>query len=268
VARKECISDALICCWRRQAEQLRGKAIALRLAHDGYDVCVNDLASNKTSIDAVVKQIQELGRKATGVVADVSKLSEVEEMVRHSVEALGPLKLMVANAGIAQVKGFLDLTEADFDTMYNVNIKGVFNCYTCAAKTMIKQGTGGKIVGASSVAGVQGNPLMVHYSAAKFAVRGLTQGAAQELGKHNITVNAYAPGIISTPMWDAMAEDISSQTGAPKDSILQSASQNLTALKRVGMPEDVANLVSFFGSQDSNFVTGQTYVVDGGMFFT
>ena len=126
-----------------------GKAIALRLADDGFDVAVNDIEANQTGIDEVVNEIKSKNRKAIGIVADVSKRSEVEKLVQNSVDALGPLHVMVANAGIAQVKPVLELTEEDMERMINVNLFGVFNCYQVAAKQFIKQGTKGKLLGAA-----------------------------------------------------------------------------------------------------------------------
>ena len=126
-----------------------GKAIALRLADDGFDVCVNDIQANQTGIDEVTNEIKSKNRKAIGVVADVSKRSEVETLVQKSVDVLGPLHVMVANAGIAQVKPVLELTEEDMERMINVNLFGVFNCYQVAAKQFIKQGTKGKLLGAA-----------------------------------------------------------------------------------------------------------------------
>ena len=117
-----------------------GKAIAIRIAQDGYDVCVNDIPANSAGCDEVVKEIEALGRKAIAVTADVSKLSEVEQMCATTAEKLGPLNTMIANAGIAQVKPLLELTEQDFETMFRVNVFGVQNCYQAAAKQMIKQG--------------------------------------------------------------------------------------------------------------------------------
>lgn len=127
----------------------RGKAIALRLAQDGFDICVNDIEANAAGIDEVVKKIQDLGRKAYGHVADVTSVNAVNMMVSESVETLGPLNVLVANAGIAQVKPVLDLSEDDVRKMFDVNFFGVYNSYTAAARQFIKQGGGGKIIGAA-----------------------------------------------------------------------------------------------------------------------
>lgn len=128
---------------------LRGKAIALRLAQDGFDICINDIEPNTTGVDEVVKEIQNLGRKAYGHIADVTSTDNVNTMVSQSVENLGPLNVMVANAGIAQVQPVLDLTEDDIRKMFDVNFFGVYNSYAAAARQFLKQGGGGKIIGAA-----------------------------------------------------------------------------------------------------------------------
>ncbi|MCJ1329946.1 hypothetical protein MMC10_006627 [Thelotrema lepadinum] len=242
-----------------------GLSIALRLARDGYSVCINDVPANQDGIDQAVKEIESIGRKAVGVVADVTKIDEVEKMIEISVQALGPLNLMVANAGIAQVKPMLEVTQEDWTSIFDVNARGVFNCYQAAAKAMIKQETGGKIVGAASIVAFKPFATLGPYSASKWAVRALTQVCAMEWARHNITVNAYAPGIVGTAMWEQIDETLAKQYGKPKGSIMEDYVERLTPMKRTSVPEDVSNLVSFFAGKDSNFVTGQTYIVDGGI---
>ncbi|KAI3393872.1 hypothetical protein diail_3547 [Diaporthe ilicicola] len=252
-----------------------GRSIALRLASDGYDVCINDIPAMEKRCDGVVKEIQSMGRKACTAVADVSKRAEVKDMIQKSVKQLGPLHAMIANAGIAQVKAVLDLTEEDFSRMFAVNVHGVQNCYAEAARQMIAQGTcrpdaPGKIIGASSIVGFKPLALLSHYSASKWAVRGLTQACAMELAEHNITVNAYAPGIVGTGMWELIDEGLAEKSGGQvkKGDMMSKYVSDLTALGRVSVPEDVAKLVSFLCSSDSDFVTGQTQVVDGGIIYT
>ena len=179
----------------------------------------------------------------------------------------------VANAGIAQVKPVLDITEADLERMFRVNVLGLHNSYAAAARQMMSQKSfrpdrPGKIIGAASVAAFKPTPLLAHYTASKFAVRGLTQGFAIELAPHNITVNAYAPGIVGTAMWDLIDEEMAKQKGVPKGEVLRQMVHDSTALGRVSVAEDVAKLVSFLASSDSDFVTGQTQVVDGGIVYT
>ncbi|KAL9599100.1 MAG: hypothetical protein Q9219_004058 [cf. Caloplaca sp. 3 TL-2023] len=231
-----------------------GKAIALRLAQDGFDICINDIEANSSGADEVVKEIQDLGRKAYGHIADVTSVEAVNTMVTASVEELGPLNVMIANAGIVQVKGLLDLTEEDVRKMFDVNFFGVYNCYTAAARQFIKQGGGGKIIGAAS--------------ASKYAVRGLTQAMAMEMASHGITVNAYAPGIVGTAMWDLIDEEMGKMKGVPKGETIKKFSSDMIALGRTSVPEDVAKTVSFLASGDSDYMTGQTIVIDGGIVFT
>jgi NAD(P)-dependent dehydrogenase (short-subunit alcohol dehydrogenase family) len=182
-----------------------GKSIALRLAHDGYDVCINDIPANKQGAEETAHEISQLGRKSTVALGDVSVMSEVEKVVQTSVEELGPLNTMVANAGIAQVKALLDLTPEDFERMFRINVFGVHNCHSTAAKQFISQGNctmenPGKLLAAASIVAFKPFPLLSHYSASKYAVRGLTSSHAMELAEHHITVNAYAPGIVGTAM--------------------------------------------------------------------
>jgi len=244
-----------------------GQAIAIRLAEDGFDVCINDLASNQEGIDATVSQIKSLGRNSFGYVADVSKRFEVEEMISTSVAQLGLLDVMVANAGIAQVKSLFDLTDDDVRRMFEVNVFGIFNCYASAAKQMIKQGKPGKILGCASIVSFRPFALLSHYSASKFAVRGFTQAFAMELAEHKITVNAYAPGIVGTVMWDLIDEELGKKSGAQKGETLKKYSEEQIALKRTSTPEDVAKCVSYLASPDSDYMTGQTLLIDGGVVF-
>ncbi|KAH8885381.1 NAD(P)-binding protein [Thozetella sp. PMI_491] len=244
-----------------------GKAIALRLARDGYDVAVNDISSAQKHMDETVSEIHSLGRKAYGHVADVSQEEEVKGLVEASVANLGPLHTMIANAGIAQVKPLIDLSTADFERMLRVNVLGVQFCYQTAARQMIEQGTPGKLIGAASIVAFKPFALLGHYSASKWAVRGLTQAWAMEMAEHGITVNAYAPGIVGTGMWDLIDEGLAKKKGAKRGEMIKKYSESIH-LGRTSVPEDVSNLVSFMASKDADYVTGQTYVVDGGIVFT
>ncbi|KAJ6603263.1 hypothetical protein DFH09DRAFT_1257540 [Mycena vulgaris] len=226
------------------AAQGLGRAIALRLAEDGFDIALNDIPS---------KNIVHLGRRAGVFPADVA----VEDEVRALIDAV-----MVANAGICKGGAFLDVSIDDWDRTFSINVRGVFLCYQYAARQMVAQGRGGRIIGACSLAGKQGAPKLACYSSSKFAVRGLTQSAAQELGAHGITVNAYAPGIIESPMTDAFAHAAGI---APK--IVYDRQAAKTPLGKNGQPEDVAAIVSYLASAESSFMTGQTISVNGGRYF-
>jgi len=246
-----------------------GKAIAIRLAEDGFDVCINDLAINQAGIDSTVSEIKSKGRNSYGHVADVSKLSEVQQLVAASVEQLGPLDVMIANAGITQAKALLDLTEDDVRRMFEVNTFSIFNSYNAAAKQMIKQGTPGKIIGAASIVAFRPFANLSHYSASKFAVRGFTQAFAMEIAKHKITVNAYAPGIVGTAMWERLDEELGNLSGeGPEKGATFKKYGDEIALGRTSEPEDVAKCVSYLASPDSDYMTGQTLIIDGGLQFT
>lgn len=238
-----------------------GRGIALRLAQDGADVVVNDI--NKENVNKVVKEIEGLGRKALGIVADVSNGAAVYAMVEQTVAEFGQLDIMVANAGIAQVKQAIEITEEDWDKVFAVNAKGVFLCDQAAAKQMIKQKKG-KIINCASIAGHSGFSLLSHYSATKFAVVGFTQALAKELGPHGITVNAYCPGIVGTDMWDLIDEKMGPYLGLPKGETLKKYSELIT-LGRVETPEDVACLVSYLASSDADYMTGQAINICGGI---
>ena len=187
-------------------------------------------------------------------------------MIAAVVERFGRLDVMVANAGIAQVAPLLEVTPEDFDRLMAVNLRGVFLCYTAAARQMIAQGDGGKIIGAASIAAHKGFGMLGHYSASKFAVRGLTQAAAQEWAEHGITVNAYCPGIVGTAMWELIDEKLAEHMGVPKGAALAQFSE-LIALGRVETPEDVASFVSYLAGPDSDYMTGQSVMIDGGVLF-
>jgi meso-butanediol dehydrogenase / (S,S)-butanediol dehydrogenase / diacetyl reductase len=244
-----------------------GRGIALRLAVDGLDVAVNDIGANADQLEGVAEEIRGTGRRAAAVVADVSDPGEVEGMVLRVADELGSLDVMVANAGIAQVKPLLEVTPEDFDNLMAVNLRGVFLCYQEAARQMIRQGDGGKIIGAASIAAHKGFAMLGHYSASKWAVRGLTQAAAQEWAQYGITVNAYCPGIVGTAMWDLIDEELAKHMGLQKGEALKQYSELIT-LGRVEEPEDVAAFVSYLASRDSDYMTGQSVMIDGGIIFS
>lgn len=238
-----------------------GRGIALRLAQDGADVVVNDI--NSETVNKVVKEIEALGRKAIAFVADVSNGTAVYSMVEQAVAEFGKLDIMVANAGIAQVKQAIEITEEDWDRIFAVNAKGIFLCDQAAAKQMIKQ-KNGKIINCASIAGHSGFSLLSSYSATKFAVVGFTQALAKELGPFGINVNAYCPGIVGTDMWDLIDEKMGIYLDLPKGETLKKYTELIT-LGRVETPEDVACLVSYLASDDANYMTGQSINICGGI---
>ncbi|KAF5344005.1 hypothetical protein D9758_012888 [Tetrapyrgos nigripes] len=244
-----------------------GRAIALRLAQDGFDICVNDLKNKSKLAEEVVQEIKSIGRNAIAVYADVSNRAEVEELVKTSVKELGPLNVMVANAGIAQVKAGMEMTQEEMQRMCEVNIFGVVNCTVASASQFISQGTGGKIINAASVVSFKPFPLLPIYSASKAAVRSLTHSFAMELAPNKITVNAYAPGVVDTAMWELIDAGMGKVNSLPIGQNFKSMESGIT-LGRTSVPEDVAKGVSFLAGPDSDYVTGQTLIVDGGIIFS
>jgi meso-butanediol dehydrogenase/(S,S)-butanediol dehydrogenase/diacetyl reductase len=243
-----------------------GRGIALRLAEDGIDVAIADLPSMRAEAEGVAEELRSAGRRAMVVDVDVSDAAQVDAMIRATVAELGRVDVMVANAGVAAVAPLLDVTSEDFDWLMSINLRGVFLCYTAAARQMIAQGDGGKIIGAASIAAHKGFGMLGHYSASKFAVRGLTQAAAQEWAQHGITVNAYCPGIVGTQMWELIDEKLAAHMGLQKGEAIAQFSELIT-LGRVQTPEDVATFVSYLASRDSDYMTGQSVMIDGGVIF-
>ncbi|MFP5022078.1 acetoin reductase [Pseudonocardia phyllosphaerae] len=239
-----------------------GRGIALRLARDGHAVAVDDV--NTDDVAAVANEITAAGGTARAYDADVTDPEAVTELCRRVVDDLGGLDVMVANAGIAQVKPLLEVTPDDLRKIFDVNVFGVVYCLQSAARTMIDRGTGGKIVNAASIAGHAGFDLLGHYSATKFAVRALTQAAAKELAPHRITVNAYCPGIVGTDMWDLIDAQMGERSGAAKGETLKQYAAGIP-LGRVQTAEDVAAFVSYLAGPDSDYMTGQSVMIDGGV---
>ncbi|KAF7337915.1 hypothetical protein MVEN_02014700 [Mycena venus] len=228
-----------------------GKAISLRLAADGLDVVVADLPGQIELLNTVAEEIQRMGRKAVAVAVDVTKEDDVKAMVEATVSALGRLDVMVANAGVGgSVQSVMDADIQAWEKGWEVNIKGVLLCYKYAARQMVKQGNGGRIIGASSICGLRGYADVGGYCISKAAVRSLTQTTALELREHKITVNAYAPAVIETNM---------TATEADKEHGPGFGVKRLLKIPdfRTGQPADVANAVSFLASPDSHFVTGE-----------
>jgi meso-butanediol dehydrogenase / (S,S)-butanediol dehydrogenase / diacetyl reductase len=244
-----------------------GRAIALRLARDGLDVTVNDLPGARADLNGLVEEIQAFGRRSVAAVGDVGVEADVDGLVRTHVEVHGGLDVMVANAGVAITAPLLETTAEQWETTMRVNLRGVFHCYRAAARQMIAQGRGGRLIGAASVAAHRGGRWQGAYSASKFAVRGLSQSAAQELADHGITVNVYSPGVVRTPMWDSIDEAITARQGTRVGTAM-AAMMSSIPLGRLETPDDVAGVVSFLASPDAAYITGQSIVVDGGIWFS
>ena len=227
-------------------------------------------------INATVSTPRSSGTKsAIGIVADVTSHSQVEDMVAQTVDTFGPLKVLVANAGISKIKPLLEQSEQDMRTMMEVNTMGVWHCYTIAARQMVKQldqgqvekgENNGKIIGAASLAALRPFLWLGHYAASKHAVRGLTQSLALEIAEKGITANSYAPGIVDTPMWAESDIELGRRQGKKPRQALEEL-RGTIALKRLSTGEDVAKTVSFLAGPDSDYMTGQCLAIDGGVFF-
>ena len=228
-----------------------GKAIVLELAASGCDV-VFTYHSSIESAKEVESKASEYGVKILGFQADVSKFAEAEKTINFTLEKIGGLDILVNNAGITKDNLLIRMSEDDFDKVISANLKGVFNYTKASMKQMISQRFG-RIVNISSVVAIIGNPGQANYVASKAGIIGFTKSTAKELASRNITVNAVAPGYISTDM-----------TGKLNDKQKEIIT-NMIPLKRIGLPEDIAKVVSFLVSEDAGYITGQVISVDGGM---
>ncbi len=246
------------------AAQGIGRGIALRLARDGFDIALVDLKEDK--LDAVKKEVEALGRKASTFSADVSKRDDVYAAIDHAEKTLGGFDVIVNNAGIAQVQPIADVKPEEVERIFRINVDGVLWGIQAAAAKFKARKQKGKIINASSIAGHDGFAMLGVYSATKFAVRALTQAAAKEYASAGITVNAYCPGIVGTDMWVEIDERFSEITGAPKGETYKKYVDGI-ALGRAQTPDDVAALVSFLSSPDSDYITGQAILTDGGIVY-
>ena len=228
-----------------------GRAAALELAKAGAKVAVN-FAGNRTAAEEVVSMIEATGGQAMLVQADVGNAADVEAMIKAVVERFGRIDILVNNAGITRDNLIMRMKEEDWDAVIHTNLKGIFNCTKAVSKLMMKQRYG-RIINMASVVGVMGNAGQANYAAAKAGVIGFTKSMAKELASRNITVNAVAPGYISTDMTANLPEQVRLDM------------QSQIPLQRLGNPEDVAAAVLFLVSPGADYITGQTLHVDGGM---
>ena len=228
-----------------------GKAIALKFAENGADIALNYRSENE-ALKTLVRELEDKGVKVLPVQGDVSILEDANRIVKETVEGLGKLDILVNNAGITKDGLMVRMKEEDFDSVINTNLKGTFNTMTATSSIMMKKRSG-KIINISSVVGLVGNAGQSNYSASKAGIIGLTKSIARELGGRGINVNAIAPGFIQTDMTDVLPDK------------LKESMESSIPLKKLGNPEDVANLALFLGSNLSDYITGQVIAVDGGM---
>jgi len=231
-----------------------GKAHALKFAEAGSKVVVSDISEE--DCQKVVDEIEKKGGEGLAVKCDVSKKTEVDEMIKSSLKKFGRVDILVNNAGICQFKPFLELTEEDWDKTLDINLKGYFLCAQSAAREMAKKKKG-VIVNIASVAMGQtgvGFPTLAHYTASKGGIVGLTETLALELAPLGIRINSISPGMIDTPMIESLKQDPKA-----KEAVLARI-----PLRRAGKSEEVSNLVLFLASEQSSYMTGANVVIDGG----
>jgi len=228
-----------------------GRAIALQFAQYGSKVVIN-YRSSIAQVEELLATIKNAGGEAIAVQADISKEEEAKKLIEEAVKHFGRLDVLVNNAGITKDNLLMRMSEADFMSVIDINLKGTFFCTKYAATVMLKQRSG-KIINISSVVGITGNVGQANYAASKAGVIGMTKAVARELSSRGITVNAVAPGFIESDMTDKLSDKL-------KEATLASI-----PLKRYGKANEVANAVSFLASEAANYITGQVIQVDGGM---
>ena len=228
-----------------------GRAIALELANEGYNIALNYRTENE-ALETLKKEISELSVECYPVQGDVSKAEDSERMTKEIIEHFEQIDVLVNNAGITKDKLIQRMKEEEFTDVINVNLVGTFNITKNVIKYMTKKRYG-KIINISSVVGISGNAGQSNYAASKAGIIGFTKSIAKELASRNITANAVAPGFIQTDMTNVLKDEV------------KEAIEGTIPLKRLGTAEDVAKVVKFLASDDSNYITGQVINVDGGM---
>ena len=239
-----------------------GAAACQAIAAEGGKVVVADL--DAAAAQAVAQAIVEDGGAADSVGVDVTDRTQVRAMIQKTVETFGTLNVIFNNAGMNRPRDFMDVDEANFDEIVRVNTWGVIVCTQEAARQMIAQGSGGKIINTGSIASRQGFWDFVPYCVAKFGTLAITQATARGLIEHGITVNAFAPGVVDTPMWVGLNEDIRAihDQSAEADPMRDFATGTL--IGRPASPAELSPFLVYLASAESDYMTGQMYMVDGG----
>jgi len=237
-----------------------GAGIAKGMAREGANIAVADL--NLEAAEAVAAEIVAAGGAAIATHVDVTDRRAVAAGIATTVERFGRLDAYFNNAGMNQPMPFLEITESNFELIMKINALGVLIGTQEAAKQFLAQGTPGKVINTASIAGRTGFPKFAPYSAAKAAVISLTQAAARDLAEHGITVNAFAPGVVETPLWIKLDADLAKMGAA--DAGFDSMAADIL-LGRAAQPEDIVPTAIFLASSDSDYITGQVIPIEGGM---
>lgn len=255
------------CCIVTGAAQGIGRAIGEALLEEGAHVCFADI--NAVGVAAVAQanagRAADNGAKVTHAAVDVTDRAQVRAMIAHTVDILGRLDVMFNNAGVNKPMNFLDVTEENWNFIMGINGLGCMIGMQEAAGQMIAQGGGGKIINTASVASRQGFDNVAPYCASKWAVVSLTQSGARDLAKHDITVTGFAPGVVATEMWEQVDHDLMEIGAAerPGQAMEEFSAQILRG--RVAKPADITGTTTFLASRDSDYMTGQIIMIDGGM---
>jgi meso-butanediol dehydrogenase / (S,S)-butanediol dehydrogenase / diacetyl reductase len=244
------------------AAQGIGAGIVRALAAEGAKVVVADL--NEELAGATADAITSKGGTAIAVGVDVADRSSVQALIGRTVDAFGELHVIFNNAGISRPERWLDITDDSWNRIMRVNGFGVFVAMQEAAKQFIAQGGGGKIINTASIAGRQGFPDFSHYCASKSAVISMIQSGAREFAEHGITVNGFAPGVVETPLWDDLDAVIAERDHKEKGEAIGEFAAGILR-GRTATPDDIAPTALFLASADSDYMTGQVIMIDGGM---
>ncbi len=238
-----------------------GKSIALRFAQEGARIALNDI--NEESLKETAREIEKIGReRVIHKSADISKGKQVKALTQYVRQKLGVIDILVNNAAISRIVPFLDTSEKLWDRTMEVNLKGTFLCCQAVIPGMIEKKSG-KIISMSSQSGKRGSIWHAAYCVSKFGIIGLTQSLALEFAPYRINVNAVCPGVIFTPLWEEHAADHAKRKKIDEKQVKEDLLKNIP-LRRLGTPEDVANLVLFLASSRSNYMTGQAINLSGG----
>lgn len=228
-----------------------GRAVAVKFAKNGYSVVIN-YRSSRAKVEELLTEIESIGARAVAVAADISKEDEAKRLIEEAIRKFGRIDVLVNNAGVTKDNLMIRMSEEDFDSVINTNLKGSFLCMKYVSAVMLKQKSG-KIINISSIVGLTGNTGQVNYAASKAGIIGMTKAAAKELASRGITVNAVAPGFIESDMTDVLPEKV-------KEAMLARI-----PLRRYGKVDEIANAVFYLASDEADYITGQVLVVDGGI---
>ncbi len=228
-----------------------GRAIALQLASQGMRIVVNYVINEEAAAE-VVKRVEEAGSQAVAIRGDVTKSNEVEQVFTQAADAFGPVEVLVNNAGIIRDSLLMRMSDEDWDSVVDLDLRSVFLCTRAGIRTMVRE-RWGRVINIGSIVGLRGNAGQANYAAAKAGLVGFTQSVAKEVASRNVTVNCVAPGYVETDI----VEDL------PKE--LKQHIMDRVPIGRFGRPEEIAGLVGFIASDAASYITGQAIAVDGGL---